>query len=102
MNELQTFANNEFGAVRSMMIGDVPRFVGRDVAVALGYSNPRKTLGAHVDDEDKNKNTVTIRDGIQGGGKNPNMTIINESGPYSLIFSSKLPRRKALQTPGDE
>lgn len=66
MNELQTFANNEFGAVRSMMIGDVPRFVGRDVAVALGYSNPRKTLGAHVDDEDKNKNTVTIRDGIQG------------------------------------
>lgn len=49
-----------------MMIGDVPRFVGRDVAVALGYSNPRKTLGAHVDDEDKNKNTVTIRDGIQG------------------------------------
>ena len=69
MNELQTFANNEFGAVRSMMIGDVPRFVGRDVAVALGYSNPRKTLGAHIDDEDKNKNTVTIRDGIQGGGK---------------------------------
>lgn len=64
MNELQTFANNEFGAVRSMMIDDVPRFVGRDVAVALGYSNPRKTLGAHVDDEDKN--TVTIRDGIQG------------------------------------
>ena len=41
MNELQTFANNEFGAVRSMMIGDVPRFVGRDVAVALGYSNPK-------------------------------------------------------------
>lgn len=65
MNELQTFANNEFGAVRSMMIDDVPRFVGRDVAVALGYSNPRKTLGAHVDDEDKN--TVTICDGIQGG-----------------------------------
>lgn len=88
MNELQTFANNEFGAVRSMMIDDVPRFVGRDVAVALGYSNPRKTLGAHVDDEDKN--TVTICDGIQGGGK-PNMTIINESGLYSLIFSSKLP-----------
>ena len=102
MNELQTFASNEFGAVRSMMIGDVPRFVGRDVAVALGYSNPRKTLGAHVDDEDKNKNTVTIRDGIQGGGKNPNMTIINEPGPYSLFSPSKPPRRKALQTPGDE
>lgn len=90
MNELQTFANNEFGAVRSMMIDDVPRFVGRDVAVALGYSNPRKTLGAHVDDEDKN--TVTICDGIQGG--KPNMTIINESGLYSLIFSSKLPPPK--------
>lgn len=96
MNELQTFANNEFGAVRSMMIDDVPRFVGRDVAVALGYSNPRKTVGAHVDDEDKNKNTVTIRDGIQGGGK-PNMTIINESGLYSLIFSSKLPPLSATQ-----
>lgn len=96
MNELQTFANNEFGAVRSMMIGDVPQFVGRDVAVALGYSNPRKTLGAHVDDEDKNKNTVTIRDGIQGEPQH------DYHQRYSLIFSSKLPRHKALQTLGDE
>ncbi|MDO4845342.1 MAG: BRO family protein [Oscillospiraceae bacterium] len=75
-----------------MMIDKVPWFVGRDVAVALGYSNPRKTLGDHVDDEDKN--TVTIRDGIQG---NPNMTVINESGLYSLIFSSKLPAAKRFK-----
>lgn len=92
MNEVQTFANNEFGAVRSMMIDNVPWFVGYDVATALGYSNSRKALGDHVDDEDKN--TVTIRDGIQG---NPNMTIINESGLYSLIFSSKLPAAKRFK-----
>lgn len=92
MNELQTFASNEFGAVRSIMIDNVPWFVGYDVATALGYSNSRKALGDHVDDEDKN--TVTIRDGIQG---NPNMTVINESGLYSLIFSSKLPAAKRFK-----
>ena len=92
MNELQTFASNEFGAVRSMMIDGVPWFVGRDVATALGYAKPENAIGAHVDDEDKN--TVTIRDGIQG---NPNMTIINESGLYSLIFSSKLSAAKRFK-----
>lgn len=92
MNELQTFASNEFGAVRSMMIDDIPWFVGRDVATALGYAKPENAIGAHVEDEDKN--TVTIRDGIQG---NPNMTVINESGLYSLIFSSKLPAAKRFK-----
>lgn len=92
MNELQTFASNEFGAVRSMLIDEVPWFVGRDVATALGYAKPENALSAHVDNEDKN--TVTIRDGIRG---NPNMTVINESGLYSLILSSKLPVAKRFK-----
>ena len=92
MNELQVFTNPEFGAVRTMLIDDEPWAVGKDIAVALGYSNPRKALSDHVDKEDKN--TVTIRDGIRG---NPNMVIINESGLYSLILSSKLPAAKKFK-----
>lgn len=90
MNGLQTFANEEFGAVRSLMIEDMPWFVGYDVAKALGYVKPRNAISVHVDDEDKN--TALIQGAIQGGTQgNPNMTIINESGLYSLILSSKLP-----------
>lgn len=85
MNELTLFQNHEFGTIRSLTIDGEPWFVGKDVAEALGYSNGRDALYKHVDNEDKN--TVAIRDGIQG---NPNMTIINESGVYSLIFGSKL------------
>lgn len=66
-------------------INDNPYFVGKDVAEILGYSNSRKAIADHVDEEDKN--TVTIRD----GKGNPNQTVINESGLYSLILSSKLP-----------
>lgn len=66
--------------------------MGADVATAFGYTNPRKALGDHVDDEDKN--TVTIRDGIQG---NPNKTIINESGLYSLGLCSKFPQTKVFK-----
>lgn len=90
--ELQIFNNPEFGQVRTTVIDGEPWFVGADVATALGYTNPRKTLGDHVDDEDKN--TVTIRDGIQG---NPNKTVINESGLYSLVLSSKLPTAKKFK-----
>nr|DAT07963.1 MAG TPA: repressor domain protein [Caudoviricetes sp.] len=68
------------------------RFCYKDVADILGYTNSRKAIGDHVDEEDKN--TVTIRDGIQG---NPNVTIINESGLYSLILSSKLPAAKKFK-----
>lgn len=90
--ELQIFNNPEFGEVRTTVIDGEPWFVGADVATALGYTNSRKALGDHVDDEDKN--TVTIRDGIQG---NPNKTIINESGLYSLVLSSKLPTAKKFK-----
>ena len=96
MNGLQTFANEEFGAVRSLMIEDMPWFVGRDVATALGYAKPRNAISVHVDDEDKN--SALIQGAIQGGTQgNPNMTIINESGLYSLILSSKLPAAKRFK-----
>lgn len=96
MNGLQTFANEEFDSVRSLLIEDMPWFVGYDVAKALGYVKPRNAISVHVDDEDKN--TALIQGAIQGGTQgNPNMTIINESGLYSLILSSKLPTAKGFK-----
>ena len=71
-------------------INDEPWFVGKDVAIALGYSNTRKALADHVDEEDKG---VTKRDTL--GGKQ-NLGIINESGLYSLILSSKLPHHVSI------
>lgn len=91
MNELQIFDNPEFGKIRGLMLDGDPWFVGKDVAGALGYSNPRKALGDHVDDADKG---VTKRDTLGGM---QNMTIINESGLYSLILSSKLPTAKRFK-----
>ena len=90
-NEIKIFENEEFGSVRTMEINGVPYFVGKDVAEILGYSNSRKAIADHVDEEDKN--TVTIRD----GKGNPNQTVINESGLYSLILSSKLPNAKKFK-----
>lgn len=69
-----------------------PWFVGKDVAEALGYSNTRDALSAHVMDEDKN--TVVISDGKRG---NPNQTVINESGLYALIFGSKIESAKCFK-----
>lgn len=92
MKELQIFKNSEFGEVRVVERDNKPWFVGKDVANILGYSNTRKAIIDHVDEEDKN--TVTIRDGIQG---NPNQVVINESGLYSLILSSKLPNAKRFK-----
>lgn len=88
---LQTFQNLEFGEIRSMTIDGEPYFVGKDVAAALGYSNPRKAIGDHVDEEDKG---VTKCDTLGGG---QNLTIINESGMYSLILSSKLEGAKRFK-----
>ena len=84
MTDLQIFQNPEFGQVRSLIIDEEPWFVGKDVAESLGYSNSRKALIDHVDDEDKG---VTNRDTLGGM---QSMTIINESGLYALIFGSKL------------
>ena len=91
MNAIETFENVEFGRIRAVTINDEPWFVGKDVAEALGYSNPRKALIDHVDEEDKG---VTECDTL--GGKQ-NMTIINESGLYGLIFGSKLPNAKKFK-----
>lgn len=90
MNELQTF-NFENLPVRTLSIDEEPYFVGKDVADILGYSNSRKALLDHVDEEDK----LTSR--IVTAGQNRNQTIINESGLYSLIFSSKLESAKRFK-----
>lgn len=86
MNELQIFKNEEFGEVRSLIIDNEPYFVGKDVATALGYAKSRNAIATHVDEEDKK---VAPIQGDVGGTQE--MILINESGLYSLIFSSKLP-----------
>ena len=89
MEVVKVFQNPEFGSIRTLNINGEPWFVGKDVADMLGYSNSRKALIDHVDEEDKN--TVTFRDGNKG---NPNIIIINESGFYSAVLGSKLPTAK--------
>jgi prophage antirepressor-like protein len=91
MNDLQVFKNTEFGSIRTIEIDDMPWFVGKDVADILGYSNSRKALIDHVDVDDKG---ATKCDTL--GGKQE-LTIINKSGLYSLIFSSKLPAAKKFK-----
>ena len=87
----QVFRNEQFGEIRSLTINNAPWWVGKDVAAALGYSNPQKALRDHVDDEDKGVNET-----FTPGGKQE-LTVINESGLYSLILSSKLPTAKAFK-----
>lgn len=91
MNELQIFKSPEFGQVRTVTIDGEPWLVGKDIATALGYTNTRKALNDHVDDEDKG---VTKCDTLGGAQE---MTIINESGLYSLVLSSKLPTAKKFK-----
>lgn len=81
---IKIFNNAEFGEIRVMLIDDDPWFVGKDIAVALGYNNPQKAIRDHVDEQDRGVNEMDTP-----GGKQP-VIIINESGLYSLIFSSKL------------
>lgn len=90
-NELQLFQNPDFGGVRGLTIDGEPWLVGKDVALVLGYSNPRDALSRHVDEEDKG----VVKHDTLGGAQD--MTIINESGLYSLIFSSKLPDAKKFK-----
>ena len=91
-NELQLF-DFENNQIRALKINNEPWFVGKDVATILGYSNTRKALIDHVDDEDK-KDGVTIRDSM---GRSQLAVVINESGMYSLILSSKLPNAKKFK-----
>ena len=99
MNKMQIFNNPEFGMVRTMVIGDVPYFVGKDVATALGYINASKAVMNHVDVEDKRFEMLPIADSQNG---NPTVgqsrtALINESGIYSLVFGSKLPAAKRFK-----
>ena len=93
MNEMQIFQNAEFGSVRTADLNGVPYFVGKDVAGILGYSNTRKALLDHVDEEDKTDG-VTIRDSI---GREQAPVLINESGLYSIILSSKMPNARRFK-----
>lgn len=89
---VQVFNNEEFGQVRTLEIDGMVYFVGKDVAEVLGYAKARNAIANHVDDEDKKDAPIQ---GDLGGTQM--MTIINESGLYSLILSSKLPRAKEFK-----
>lgn len=91
MNEIQIFKNDSFGAVRTVEVEGTPYFVGKDVAEILGYTNPTKALQDHVDSEDMSFNE-SLKLSRQSGA-----WLINESGLYSLILSSKLPKAKEFK-----
>ena len=90
-NEVQIFENAEFGTVRTIIKDGEPYFVGKDIAAILGYAAERNAIATHVDEEDK----LTHR--FSASGQNREMVIINESGLYSLILSSKLPAAKKFK-----
>ncbi len=91
MNKLQIFENTEFGSVRTLMVNDDPYFVGKDVAEILGYQNGSRDINRHVDEEDRRKMMVF------DGNQDKESIIINESGLYSLILSSKMPNAKKFK-----
>lgn len=90
MNDIQIFNNAEFGEIRTIDQNGEPWFVGKDVATALGYSNPQKAIRDHVDEQDRTVNDSFTVNGTQG-------VLINESGLYSLCFSSKLEGAKRFK-----
>lgn len=90
MNEIQIFNNPEFGQIRTAEINGEIYFVGKDIAEILGYANPQKAIRDHVDDEDKTLNETFTVNGTMA-------ILINESGLYSLIISSKLPKAKEFK-----
>ena len=95
MSEIQIFNHPSFGDIRTVSIDNEPWFVGKDVAEVLGYKNTKDALSRHVDAEDKQQNDgVAFYDPI---GREQHPTVINESGLYSLILSSKLPNAKEFK-----
>ena len=92
MQQVMLFENKEFGEIRTLIIDGQPYFVGKDVAAALGYERPAKAILDHVDNEDKDE--IPIQDSI---GRMQNTPIINESGFYSLVLSSKLETAKRFK-----
>ena len=90
MNDIQVFNNPEFGEIRTVEINNEPWFVGKDVAVILGYSNPQKAIRDHIDEDDRTVNESFTVNGTA-------IALINESGLYSLVLSSKLPTAKKFK-----
>ena len=111
MNDIQIFNNPQFGEVRAVTIDNEPWFVGKDVAERLGYKNTKDALSIHVDEEDKRilqRSEISTFENhipksalpfnfVNGDIPNRGLTIINESGLYSLVLSSKLPTAKAFK-----
>ena len=91
MNELQIFNSEEFGEIRTITKDNETYFVGKDVAKALGFTNPRDAIATHVFDEDKGVDTIDTPGGKQS------MTVINESGVYALVFGSRLESAKRFK-----
>ena len=91
MNELQIFENEEFGEIRTVTINNEPWFVGKDVAKALGFTNSRDAIATHVFEEDKGVEPIDTPGGKQ------NMTVVNESGLYALVFGSRLDSAKKFK-----
>ena len=91
MSNLQIFENEEFGKIRTVTINNEPWFVGKDVAISLGYTNPQKAVRDHVLEEDRGMNEMDTPSGRQ------NLAVINESGLYALIFGSKLESAKRFK-----
>lgn len=92
MNDLMIFKNEEFGEIRSLEINNEPYFVGKDIAETLIYKEPHKAIVSHVDEDDRTKYPI-----IDELGRKQETWIINESGLYSLIMSSKLPSAKKFK-----
>ena len=89
--ELQIFSNSEFGEIRTITKDNETYFIGKDVAKALGFANPRDAIATHVFDEDKGVDTIDTHGGKQS------MTVINESGVYALVFGSRLESAKRFK-----
>lgn len=92
-NNIQVFTSPQFGEIRTTVIDGEPWFVGKDIAERLGYSNPQKAIRDHVDEEDRTVNESFTVNGTMA-------TLINESGLYSLVLSSKLESAKAFKPLG--
>lgn len=91
MKELQIFNSEEFGEIRTVQLNNETYFVGKDVATALGYANPKNAVPTHVSEEDK------LSTQIEYAGQRREVTVINESGLYALIFGSKLESAKRFK-----
>lgn len=95
MDELQVFKNAEFGSIRTLLINGEPHFVGRDIAEILGYSNTKDAIATHVYEEDRS--VIQMSENTTLEISNRGLTVINESGLYSLILSSKMPNAKKFK-----